>query len=661
MYFDFEDSHPEFNPVGRAISWREGVLLSIIAHMAAVIVVLLFPHFIHWDPVAREAAVLAAAQPHENSTFVFVQPRVDTPAPKPPERGPASDINRMARTPPPVEKPENTQPVARGNTPEPIEQQPPDAGRGRGSDPEPPAGPPQQAEANPVEAQKLPESPAGLVLPPSKPQAQAGNSGRNPFSGDSLRSNIQRFVQSKQFNNQQGGVGQFGPAIQFDTKGVEFGPWIRRFIAQVYANWNVPQAAMSLRGHVVITFNVHRGGALTDVSVIGPCPITSFNTAAAGALIASNPTQPLPPDIRTIRYSSPSRSSTTNSHRSKRRGRRRPSRTDVTRSQQLGLVIVLVIFVAYVFSVSVAEPLVVAILGPTASGKSALALALAERHRGEIVNCDSTAVYRGFDIGTDKVPAGERRGIPHHLIDIAEPTDEYTAAQYARDAARAIRDIHARGRLPLVVGGTGFYYRALTRGLFPGPGRDPALRRRLESIAERRGLPFVHRLLARVDPPSAQRIQPRDLKRMVRALEVFFLTGRPLTAHFADTTSPIPEMRVLPIALRLSAAQTSARVTRRVDEQFGRGLLDEIRDLLARGVPEEARPFGGIVYRQALEHLHGVRDEASTRALIAQENRRYARRQLIWFRKEPNLTWFDGPGELPETIDAVDRLLLKDA
>jgi tRNA dimethylallyltransferase len=168
---------------------------------------------------------------------------------------------------------------------------------------------------------------------------------------------------------------------------------------------------------------------------------------------------------------------------------------------------------------------------------------------------------------------------------------------------------------------------------------------------------FLHRMLGRVDRASALRIQPRDLKRIVRALEVFFLTGRPLTAHFAETTSPIPDVEVLAIGLRLPAAAISARVTKRVDEQFERGLLDEIRDLLRRGVPESARPFGGLVYRQALEHLHGVRDEKATRALIAQENRRYARRQLIWFRKEPNLQWFDGPGESPATIAAVSELL----
>ena len=303
------------------------------------------------------------------------------------------------------------------------------------------------------------------------------------------------------------------------------------------------------------------------------------------------------------------------------------------------------------------KPLVVAVLGPTATGKSALALAIAERHGGEIINCDSTAVFRGFDIGTDKIAAADRRGIPHHLIDIAEPTEDYTAARYARDAAAAIRDIHARGRLPILAGGTGFYFRALTRGLFPGPGRDSALRSRLEAIAGRRDVTFLHRILGRVDPESALRIQPRDLKRMVRALEVFFLTGRPLTAHFAETASPIPDVDVLAIGLRLPAEAIAGRVGRRVDEQFARGLLDEIRALLARGIPEDARPFGGLVYRQAMEHLRGVRDEPSTRALIAQENRRYARRQLIWFRKEPNLSWFDGPGESATTIDAVQTLI----
>ena len=305
------------------------------------------------------------------------------------------------------------------------------------------------------------------------------------------------------------------------------------------------------------------------------------------------------------------------------------------------------------------RPLVLAILGPTASGKTALSLALAERHGGEIINCDSTAVYRGFDIGTDKLPVDDRRGIPHHLIDIADPTEVYTAAQFARDAARVIRDIHRRGRLPILVGGTGFYYRALVRGLFPGPGADDVMRGRLDRIAARRGPERLHRLLRRVDPVSAGRIMPRDQKRLVRALEVYFATGRPLTDHFADTRSMIADCDVISVAVKLPPESTAERVARRVDQQFARGIVDEVKGLLARGVPPGARPFGGLVYRQVMEMLNGVRDEAATRALIVQENRRYARRQLIWFRKEPNLIWFDGPGERPETMRDVEQAVLE--
>ena len=299
----------------------------------------------------------------------------------------------------------------------------------------------------------------------------------------------------------------------------------------------------------------------------------------------------------------------------------------------------------------------VAVLGQTASGKSALALALAERYGGEIINCDSTAVYRGFDIGTDKVPVEARRGIPHHLIDIADPSEVYTAADFARDVAATMRDIHARGRLPILVGGTGLYYRALTRGLFPGPAANSALRARLDRIADRRGVERLHRLLGRVDATSAARIMPRDRKRLVRALEVYITTRRPLSDHFSDTQSLIPDVDVVAVALQLPRELTAERVARRVEEQFTRGIVDEVLGLLASGVPEQARPFGGLVYRQVIEMLRGVRGEAETRALIVQENRRYARRQLIWFRKEPNLVWFDGPGERLETLQRVEAVL----
>ena len=302
-------------------------------------------------------------------------------------------------------------------------------------------------------------------------------------------------------------------------------------------------------------------------------------------------------------------------------------------------------------------PRVVAILGATATGKSALGIALAERFHGEVVCCDSTAVYRGFDIGTDKVPFDEQRGVPHHMVDVADPTEEYSAARYAREAAAVIRDITGREKLPILVGGTGLYYRALTRGFFPGPGRDTGLRGRLERVAARKGVEYLHRWLARVDPPSAIRIQPRDLKRLIRALEVYLVTGRPLTAHFADTASALPEYDVAAFALSIPMAEIEERVTRRVDVQFERGLLDEIRGLIASGVPETAHPFTGLVYRQALEHLNGLRGERETRELIARENRKYARRQLIWFRKEPNLRWIYAAGQREGTLEEVARAL----
>ena len=303
------------------------------------------------------------------------------------------------------------------------------------------------------------------------------------------------------------------------------------------------------------------------------------------------------------------------------------------------------------------RPRLLAIVGPTATGKSALGIALARRFDGEIVSCDSTAVYRGFDIGTDKVAPAEQRGIPHHMVDVVDPVEEYSAARYAREAAAVIRDITARGRLPILVGGTGLYYRALTRGMFEGPSRDEPLRRRLERVAGRRGPGCLHRWLKRVDPPSAERIQIPDVKRLVRALEVWILTGRPLTEHFAETASPLADFDVTAVALRIPEDQTMERVARRVDAQFAQGLLDEMRALLARGVPDTALPFTGLVYRQALEHLRGVRDERETRELIVRENRKYSRRQLIWFRKEPNLRWIHAAGERADTQDEVARLL----
>ena len=303
------------------------------------------------------------------------------------------------------------------------------------------------------------------------------------------------------------------------------------------------------------------------------------------------------------------------------------------------------------------RPLLLAVVGQTATGKSSLALSLAAHLDAEIISCDSTAVYRGFDIGTDKVPLSGRRGVPHHLIDVAEPAEVYTAARYGQDAAGMVREVTARQRLPIVVGGTGLYYRALTRGLFPGPGRDPAIRARLTRVARGRGVEKLHQLLACRDPDSAERIQSRDEKRLIRALEVYMLTGRTLTEHFAATRSPIADYTVLTVGLRLPGDVLRMRISDRVERQFNRGLVDEVRALLTKGVTSEAGPFGGLVYRQVLEYLDGRRDLEATRGLIIRENQRYARRQLIWFQKEPNLHWLGTPGHHPETRIAVTRLL----
>jgi tRNA dimethylallyltransferase len=287
----------------------------------------------------------------------------------------------------------------------------------------------------------------------------------------------------------------------------------------------------------------------------------------------------------------------------------------------------------------------IALVGPTATGKSALGLDLAEAFNGEVVSCDSTAVYRGVDIGTDKLPPERRRGVPHHLIDIADPTETYSAARFAADAARAIGEIHGRGRLPILVGGTGFYFRALVRGLFPGPERDDALRARLNRVADRRGVEALHRWIARVDPESAMRIQPRDRKRLVRALEVYLLTGLTLSAHFTNTRSHLQGWPVLAIGLNAPRAVLLERVARRVDEQFAAGVVAEVERLIERGVPPHAHALTGLVYRQVVEMLEGVRGLDETRGLIVRENMRYARRQLIWFRHEPGVQWLTRPDD----------------
>jgi TonB family protein len=293
MYFDFDDYRPDTPRVMTAISWREGVLLSVIFHLLMVITLILSPRLFQVDPEVARARALAIAQQRERESakFVFVQPRLDTEALKPPDRADSSDKDRAARAPEQAPKPENESPFARGNTPERVEEEPTPAARGQGPTPDPAAG--QQAQNTPPP----PDSPSALQLPtPPVQNTPNGASGRAPVSGGSLGDalrNLQRYVQM--YDNKEGGGGQFGPEIQFDTKGVEFGPWIRRFVAQVKRNWFVPYSVMANHGHVVIQFNVHKDGTITDLAIVGPCDIPAFNSAAYGALASSNPTQPLPP------------------------------------------------------------------------------------------------------------------------------------------------------------------------------------------------------------------------------------------------------------------------------------------------------------------------------------------------------------------------------
>lgn len=304
MYFDFEDYRPDIAPVGRAISWREGILISIIVHLAMIIVILLAPRLFAPDQaaLARARAIALAARENEAPRFVFVSPRLDLAAPKPPDRGDASDKDRLARSPEKAPKPTNPLPFSRGNTADRVEAQRRETPRGQGPSPNPAAG--QRAPAaqptQPDDTQKMADAKSPLQFQEPKPlTTPSGANGRETMAGGALGDalkNLQRYVQSDQFENPGGGTGQFGPAIQFDTKGVEFGPWIRRFIAQIKRNWFIPYAAMSMKGHVVITFNVHKDGSITDLTVVGPCPVDAFNNAAFGALKSSDPTQPLPPE-----------------------------------------------------------------------------------------------------------------------------------------------------------------------------------------------------------------------------------------------------------------------------------------------------------------------------------------------------------------------------
>jgi tRNA dimethylallyltransferase len=287
-----------------------------------------------------------------------------------------------------------------------------------------------------------------------------------------------------------------------------------------------------------------------------------------------------------------------------------------------------------------AHPLI-AIVGPTASGKSALALRLARELGGEIVSCDSLQVYRGLDIGSAKATAAERAEVRHHLLDVVEPGEEFSAAEYARQGRAVLIEIAARGRLPLVAGGTGLYLKALLQGLFEGPARNEPLRRRLEALAERYGDARLHRLLGRVDPESAARLAARDRVRIIRALEVFWTTGRPLTALHREGARPLRGFATLVLGLAPDRADLRLRVEQRAREMFEGGLLDEVRALLDRGLPPELRPLRAIGYRQAVAVVLGRQSREDARRETVAETLQFAKRQMTWFRHQAQVTWYN--------------------
>jgi tRNA dimethylallyltransferase len=297
----------------------------------------------------------------------------------------------------------------------------------------------------------------------------------------------------------------------------------------------------------------------------------------------------------------------------------------------------------------------VLLAGPTAVGKSAVALALAERLGGEIISVDSMQVYRGLDIGTAKPGVAERRRAPHHLIDVVELTEPFDAAQFARRAHQAVREIEARGRVPILCGGTGLYFKAFLEGLGEAPPADPATRTALEKTP----LPELLRELAARDPVTFETIDRQNPRRVIRALEVIRLTGRSFSAQRARWSRPsTAPLRPAPFfgGLTRSAEDLRERINARVDDMFRRGLVEETRQLLTRGLEENRTALQAIGYRQVVEHLRGERSLAETIALVKLRTRQFAKRQMTWFRRQAQLTWFHlGPGEGAEEI--AERVL----
>ena len=299
---------------------------------------------------------------------------------------------------------------------------------------------------------------------------------------------------------------------------------------------------------------------------------------------------------------------------------------------------------------------VVVVAGPTGAGKSQLAIRLASAASGEIVNYDSVQIYRGFDIGSAKPPLDDRSGVPHHLFDIIDADEEFNAADYARRARSVCEEITARGRLPILVGGTFFYLRALLSGLPEMPGRDAEIRRRLRALSDkRRGPAHLHAWLARVDPPSAARIPPADRHRVERALEVWIASGTPISQRKAPTSDSPSDIAALQLALTLERAEIVRRLDARVEEMYRAGLVEETRELLVR-YPRESRPFGAIGYREAAAVVSGEMTVPEAIAETKRRTRAYAKRQMTWLRSDRNVQWLPA-ADAEDSFRAAMRLV----
>jgi tRNA dimethylallyltransferase len=280
----------------------------------------------------------------------------------------------------------------------------------------------------------------------------------------------------------------------------------------------------------------------------------------------------------------------------------------------------------------------IAVVGSTASGKSGLGIALARAFQGEVVGCDALQVYRGMDVGTAKVTPEERAEIPHHLIDVTDPDQEFSAGDYQRQARAAICEISGRGRLPVVVGGTGFYLRALIDGLFEGPERSEELRARMRAVILRKGSQILHRALGRIDPESAARIAPNDADRIIRAYEIYLVSGKNMTWWQRQPRDDFKGYRWLKLGIDWPRERLYQRINLRVERMFSGGLLEETRDLMER-YPPTCPAFKAIGYRQAADCLAGSLSLAEAVASTQMETRRYAKRQLTWFRADKEIVW----------------------